>query len=57
MPMAVPRSINSQMSAIVPAPMACTEDAALWLNTRVVISMLMGLDTAVKMTKKLNEKM
>ena len=50
--------MTSQMSAMVPAPIAWTEEAALWLSTRIAISIPIEFETAARMlqmTKSVNE--
>ncbi len=57
-PMALPRSRTSHMSAMVPAPTACTLAAAPPPKIRMTISMAMLFDTAARMfhnRKRVNE--
>ena len=54
MPIALPRSLTSQTSAIVPAPTACTLAAAPPPSTRMMISMAMSFDTAERMLNSKN---
>lgn len=51
MPMARPRSCDSQMSAMVPAPTACTEAEAPPVKMRKTMSMAMLVETAATMAK------
>lgn len=48
MPIAFPRSCTSQMSAIVPAPTACTLAAAPPPRTRITISIAILSDMAAR---------
>lgn len=60
MPMARPRSCDSQISAMVPAPTACTEAEAPPVKIRKTISIAMLVDTAetmAKMRKRAKEMM
>ena len=52
--MALPRSLTSQISAIVPAPTACTEAAAPPPRTRMIISMPMDVEIAEMIFHRVN---